>query len=75
MLKLARIPDRTPVKMAISVPPELHEALKDYAAVYQETYGTSEPVAELVPAMLASFMESDRDFARARQARAQGKAR
>ncbi len=74
MLKLARIPDRTPVKLAISIPPELNEALKDYAAAYQEAYGTSEPVAELVPAMLASFIESDREFARGRQTRRQGKA-
>jgi hypothetical protein len=73
MLKLARIPDRTPVKLTILVPPELNEALQAYAAAYQEAYGTSEPVAELVPAMLASFIESDREFARGRQVRRQGK--
>lgn len=75
MLKLRRIPDRTPVKLTILVPPELNEALKNYAAAYQETYGTSEPIAELVPAMLASFIGSDRAFLRARQARGQGKVR
>ena len=69
MLKLARIPDRTPVKLTILVPPELNEALAEYAAAYQEAYGAAEPVAEIVPAMLASFIESDREFARARQAR------
>jgi hypothetical protein len=74
MLKLARIPDRTPVKLTILVSPELNEALQAYSAAYQEAYGTSEPVAELVPAMLASFIESDREFARGRQARRQGKA-
>jgi hypothetical protein len=46
--------------------------LKDYAAAYQEAYGTSEPVSHLVPAMLTSFIEGDREFARARQARGQG---
>jgi hypothetical protein len=70
MLKLARIPDRTPVKLTIVIPPELNDALKDYAAAYQEAYGTGEPVTELVPAMLASFIDSDRDFARARQGKA-----
>lgn len=61
-LKLARLPDRTPVKLTIAVLPELHQALADYAALYAEVYGREEPVAELIPAMLASFLESDRAF-------------
>jgi hypothetical protein len=69
MLKLARIPDRTPVKLTIQISPELNAALHDYAAAYQEAYGASEPVTELVPAMLASFIETDRGFVRAREAR------
>jgi hypothetical protein len=69
MLKLGKLPDRTPVKLTILVPPELHEALGDYAAAYREAYGSEEPIAELVPAMLASFLEGDRAFARGRQAR------
>ena len=75
MLKLARIPDRTPVKLTILVPPELNEALSDYAAAYQAAYGAGAPIAELVPAMLASFIESDREFMRTRQGRAQGRVR
>lgn len=74
MLKLSRLPDRTPVKLTILVPPELNEALNDYAALYEEAYGASEPVAALVPAMLATFLDGDRAFARARQARRQGSA-
>jgi hypothetical protein len=66
MLKLRRIPDRTLVKLTILVPPELNEALLAYAAAYQEAYGTSAPVTKLVPAMLASFIDSDREFVRAR---------
>ncbi|MCW3835062.1 DUF2274 domain-containing protein [Sphingomonas canadensis] len=65
-LKLAKLPDRTPVKLAIIVTPDLHQMLQDYAALYAETYGREEPVAELVPAMLAAFLESDRSFVRAR---------
>lgn len=66
-IKLARIPDRTPVKLTIAVPPELHLALEDYARVYADLYGQTEPVAELVPAMLAGFLDSDRVFARRRR--------
>ena len=67
-LRLPKLPDRTPVKMTISVSPELNRALADYAALYAEVYGAREPVQELIPAMLASFLESDRHFARRRRA-------
>lgn len=67
MLKLARIPDRTPVKLTILVSPDLHKALTDYSAAYREAYGADQPVTELVPAMLTAFLESDREFIRARQ--------
>ncbi|MES2045091.1 MAG: DUF2274 domain-containing protein [Pseudomonadota bacterium] len=66
-LKLARLPDRTPIKLTISVLPDLHQRLSDYAALYADTYGTPEPVTELVPAMLAAFLDSDRDFVRRRK--------
>lgn len=66
-LKLAKLPDRTPVKLAITITPDLQNALHDYAAIYAKTYGTEEPVIELIPAMLAAFLESDRNFIRARE--------
>jgi hypothetical protein len=66
-LKLARLTDRTPVKVTVLLPPELHRALGEYAAVYAETYGSEEPVLELIPAMLAGFIESDREFTRRRR--------
>ena len=65
-LRLAKLPDRTPIKLAITVTPDLHKALSEYAALYAETYGREEPVAEPVPAMLGAFLDSDRAFARAR---------
>jgi hypothetical protein len=65
-LKLGKLPDRTPVKLAITILPELHEALRDYARCYAETYGSEEPITELIPHMLAAFLESDRSFARKR---------
>ena len=66
-LRLAKIPDRTPVKLTISVSPDLNQALVDYAELYRETYGQAEPAQELIPAMLAAFLESDRAFVRRRR--------
>ena len=66
-LKLGKLPDRTPVKLTISISPELHQSLTDYAALYAEAYGKEEPVSDLVPAMLTSFLESDREFSRRRR--------
>jgi hypothetical protein len=70
-LKLARLPDRTPVKLGIQISPQLHADLQDYAALYKQTYGQEEAIAELIPSMLAAFLDSDRVFA---QARAKGRA-
>ena len=67
-IKLAKLPDRTPVKLAVSLPPDLMASLTDYAAVYNEIYGQSETVVELVPHMLAAFLAGDRGFAKAREA-------
>jgi hypothetical protein len=65
-LKLGKLPDRTPVKLTITIPPDLAVALGDYAALYRDTYEQEEPVAELILAMLRTFLESDRGFAKAR---------
>ena len=66
-LKLQKLPDRTAVKLTIMVGPELHAALADYASLYARAYGQEEPITELVPAMLAAFLDSDRGFARRRR--------
>ena len=63
-MKLAKLPDRTPVKMTIVLPPSLVKRLHEYADFYAETYGNREEVAELVPFMLAAFLEADPDFRR-----------
>ncbi|QNG47939.1 DUF2274 domain-containing protein [Sphingobium yanoikuyae] len=72
-IKLARLPDRTPVKLAITITPDLQSALNDYAAIYAQAYGREEPVTELIPAMLTSFLESVRNFARAREGARKGR--
>ena len=69
-LKLPRLPERTPVKMTIALDPATHAMLQAYAALYREMYGSEEPLTELIPYMLKGFLESDRSFVRAHQARA-----
>lgn len=74
-LKLPKLPDRAPVKMTISVLPDLKRALDDYAAAYEAVYGQAESVADLIPYMLQSFLAGDRGFAKARDALEQNRAR
>ncbi len=71
-LKLGKLPDRTPVKIGITITPDLQAALQSYASIYAEAYGVEEPIAELIPAMLTAFLESDRSFVREREARLRG---
>jgi hypothetical protein len=66
-LRLSKLPARTPVKISISVAPVLHAALTAYADAYRATYGSAETVAELIPYMLAAFIESDSGFRKARR--------
>lgn len=73
-LKLARLEDRTPVKLAIAVTPQLHADLQLYAGLYRDTYGAEESIADLVPSMLAAFLSSDRAFLRARSGKGSAEA-
>lgn len=66
-LKLARLPERTPVKITFSASPELDLALRQYAGLYRAAYGQAEAVSDLIPFMLEAFLESDRGFAKARK--------
>ncbi|ARP67108.1 MULTISPECIES: DUF2274 domain-containing protein [Mesorhizobium] len=66
-LKLGKLPDRTPLKITITVSADLSQELNAYAALYRQTYGESETVAELIPFMLAGFLDGDRAFAKARK--------
>jgi hypothetical protein len=70
-IKLPKLPDRASVKLTISISPELNAALGDFAEAYVGAYGTTEAVADLVPAMIAGFIESDREFRRIRKPTAQ----
>ena len=67
-LRLEQLPDRTPVRMNLSVDPDLASALSDYAEIYRQTYGVEEKPEALIPAMIESFLASDAGFKRARRA-------
>ena len=66
-LKLDKLPDREPAKIAFTASPELKAALNDYAEIYRRAYGQKEGVTELIPFMLEAFMNADPGFKRARK--------
>ncbi len=63
-LRISKLPDRTPIKLTISVMPDLHNALQDYAKLYAETYEQADAMVDLIPSMLAAFLSGDREFQR-----------
>ena len=67
-LRIAKLPDLTPVKMTVSLEPELHKTLEDYARIYSDNYCETVKPAELVPSMIAGFLATDNGFKRARKA-------
>jgi len=66
-LKLAKLPDRTAVKITITVSPDLNNALQAYAKAYHDAYGDDEKVCDLIPYMIESFLAADRGFAKVRK--------
>jgi len=61
-LKLPKLPDRKPVKIAITVSPNLNKKLDAYADAYKGAYGDEEKVSDLIPFMLEQFLDGDRQF-------------
>jgi len=67
-IRLPRLPDRNPVKIAIHLSPDLARTLDDYAEFYARSYAVApESLSELIPAMLQAFLGSDRAFVRSRK--------
>jgi hypothetical protein len=64
-IKLAKLPDRVPVKLTVTLPSQLAARLRSYADLYAEQYGTREEPAELVPYILDAFLRSDVELQRA----------
>jgi hypothetical protein len=61
-LKLAKLPDRKPVKISITVNPVLNQKLGAYAEAYKRVFGDDEKVSDLIPYMLEQFLDGDRQF-------------
>ncbi len=68
-LKLAKLPDRKPVRITIKIDPDLNRSLECYAEAYNAAYGEDERLAVLIPHILESFVASDRGFARSTKAK------
>jgi hypothetical protein len=66
-LKIGPLPDRTPVKLNLSIDPSLRSDLEDYAAVYATAFGERPGIEALVPVMLQAFLASYSGFKRARR--------
>ena len=52
----------------VALPPPLQDDLQDYARVYEQAYGQSAKITDLIPSMLEAFMASDSNFKKARKA-------
>lgn len=68
-LKLAKLPDRKPVKISITVSPNLNQKLDAYADAYKGAYGAEERVSDLIPFILEQFLDGDRQFSGKRRRR------
>lgn len=67
-LKLGKLPNRTPIKMTISVMPDFEEALRDYASIHSAQHGVESTPADIASGMVEQFIIADREFAKARAA-------
>tara|TARA_B100002049_G_scaffold236964_1_gene225384 strand:+ start:1692 stop:1931 length:240 start_codon:yes stop_codon:yes gene_type:complete len=67
-LKLSNITDEKPVKLTIEIPSKLHSDLVAYGVVLNSGASQGAPAPEqLVAPMLARFIATDREFAKARR--------
>ena len=63
-IKLSKLPERAQVRLTINISPDINRALAGYAEFYRATYGQEESIAELLPAIVGAFLESDKAFVR-----------
>lgn len=67
-LKLSRVPDRTPVKLTITITPDLKKSLDAYLTLYQTVHDDRDAgLGDIIPAMLECFLAGDRAFAKAQK--------
>ncbi|NCP44615.1 MAG: DUF2274 domain-containing protein [Sphingomonadales bacterium] len=68
-LRLKALIDDKPVKMQVELPASVHHDLEAYAKIMSGESGDNVSPQRLVAPMLAKFMASDREFAKAKKAR------
>jgi len=66
-LRIGKLPDLTPVKLTVSLEPEVHQMLEDYAQIYSDSYGEKVKPAALIQSMITGFLATDSGFKRARK--------
>ncbi len=66
-MKLAKLPERSRVRLIVQISPALHERLTSYADLYAQTYGACEDIPALVPFMIEAFLDEDKSFGKAPQ--------
>jgi hypothetical protein len=73
-LKIGPILDRAPVRLAVVLPPNAHDALTDYARIHAQEFGREISLGDLAALMIDRFLQSDAAFRRARKSLGQPKA-
>lgn len=70
-LRLGPIAEEKPVKVTLELPGELMREICDYAKVHARLTGLASPLPpeRIVPAMIARFIASDREFGKQRRQR------
>lgn len=66
-LKIGAVPERKSVRITLSLPPDIHAMLADYAAIHAAEFGKKTPESELAVLMIERFLNSDAAFRRARK--------
>ena len=66
-LKIGAVPERKSVRITLSLPPDIHAMLADYAAIHEAEFGKKTPPSELAVLMIERFLNSDAAFRRARK--------
>ena len=67
-LKIGPVIERASVKLGVSLSPDVHDALADYALLHAREHGRELALADLAALMIEKFLWTDAGFRRARKA-------
>lgn len=68
-LRLGREVARKPVRLTLTIGPDLADELKLYAEAYEREYGEAQTPAQLAPHMIRRFLAGDPGFRAAKRER------